>query len=167
MTAAELVDHLRGIGVQLWADGENLRYRAPQQVLTADLKAQLAAVKTDVITLLAEETTLLRAPQDRFEPFPLTDVQAAYLVGRTSAFQWGGVGCHGYAEFAVDHTERRAISGGVAQGCRPPRHVALRRSSRGVSGDMPRRARRRAGHPSVSHGRRRCRRTCRGHGTSA
>lgn len=94
MTAAELVDHLRGIGVQLWADGENLRYRAPQQVLTADLKAQLAAVKTDVITLLAEETTLLRAPQDRFEPFPLTDVQAAYLVGRTSAFQWGGVGCH-------------------------------------------------------------------------
>lgn len=104
MTAAELVDHLRGIGVQLWADGENLRYRAPQQVLTADLKAQLAAVKTDVITLLAEETTLLRAPQDRFEPFPLTDVQAAYLVGRTSAFQWGGVGCHGYAEFAVDHT---------------------------------------------------------------
>ena len=42
--------------------------------------------------------------QDRFEPFPLTDVQAAYSVGRTSAFRWGGVGCHGYAEFAVDHT---------------------------------------------------------------
>ena len=47
---------------------------------------------------------MLRAPQDRFEPFPLTDVQAAYSVGRTSAFRWGGVGCHGYAEFAVDHT---------------------------------------------------------------
>jgi len=104
VTAAELIDQVRGIGVQLWVDGENLRFRAPQGVLGADLKAQLAAAKADVIAELTRETEVLRAPQDRFEPFPLTDVQAAYSVGRTSAFRWGGVGCHGYAEFAVDHT---------------------------------------------------------------
>ncbi len=104
MSAAELIDQVRRIGVQLWVDGENLRFRAPQGVLGADLKAALAAAKADVIAELARETEVLRAPQDRFEPFPLTDVQAAYSVGRTSAFRWGGVGCHGYAEFAVDHT---------------------------------------------------------------
>jgi pyochelin synthetase len=104
VTVSELIDHVRGIGVQLWVDGENLRFRAPQGVLGADLKAKLAAAKADVIAELTRETEVLRAPQDRFEPFPLTDVQAAYSVGRTSAFRWGGVGCHGYAEFPVDHT---------------------------------------------------------------
>jgi pyochelin synthetase len=107
MSATELVDHLRSIGVQLWVDGENLRFRAPRDVLGADLKAALKAAKPDVIALLADETAPLRAPRQRFEPFPLTDVQAAYLVGRTSAFRWGGVGCHGYAEFAVDHAVAR------------------------------------------------------------
>ncbi len=107
MSAADLINHVRSIGVQLWVDGENLRFRAPKGVLGADLKAALAAAKADVIAELTHETRLLRAPQDRFEPFPLTDVQAAYSVGRTSAFRWGGVGCHGYAEFAVDHTAAR------------------------------------------------------------
>ncbi|WP_205873880.1 non-ribosomal peptide synthetase [Mycobacterium camsae] len=107
MSAAELIARVRGSGVQLWVDGENLRYRAPHGVLDAELKAQLAAAKVAVIAELTRETALLRAPQDRFEPFPLTDVQAAYLLGRTSAFRWGGVGCHGYAEFAVDHSIAR------------------------------------------------------------
>jgi len=104
VSAATLIDRVRRIGVQLWVDGENLRFRGPQGALNADLKAQLTEAKADVIAELTRETELLRAPQDRFEPFPLTDVQAAYTVGRTSAFSWGGVGCHGYAEFAVDYT---------------------------------------------------------------
>lgn len=107
MSAAGLIQQVRGLGVQLWVDGANLRFRAPQGVLDAELKAQLSAAKSDLIAELNRETEVLRAPQDRFEPFPLTDVQAAYSVGRTSAFQWGGVGCHGYAEFAVDHTVAR------------------------------------------------------------
>jgi len=107
VSAVELIDRVRRIGVQLWVDGENLRFRAPQGVLDADLKAQLTAAKADVIAELTRETEVLRAPQDRFEPFPLTEVQAAYSVGRTSAFRWGGVGCHGYAEFAVDHAVTR------------------------------------------------------------
>lgn len=103
MNAAELIDRVRRLGVQLWVDGEDLRFRAPRGVLNADLKGRLVAVKADVIAELTRQTQVLRAPQDRFEPFPLTDVQAAYAVGRTSAFRWGDVGCHGYAEFAVDY----------------------------------------------------------------
>lgn len=107
MSAAALIEQVRSMGVQLWVDGVNLRFRAPQGVLDADLKAQLSAAKSDLIAELNRETEVLRAPQDRFEPFPLTEVQAAYAVGRTSAFRWGGVGCHGYAEFAVDHAVAR------------------------------------------------------------
>lgn len=37
-------------------------------------------------------------PQHRHEPFPLTDIQQAYWVGRSSGFELGGVGIHGYFE---------------------------------------------------------------------
>ncbi|MEO3785211.1 amino acid adenylation domain-containing protein [Actinocorallia sp. B10E7] len=35
----------------------------------------------------------------RFEPFPLTDTQQAYWIGRSDAVELGGVGCHGYWEW--------------------------------------------------------------------
>ena len=41
-------------------------------------------------------------PQHRFEPFPVTDVQAAYLLGRRDAFDYGGVPCQVYAELSFD-----------------------------------------------------------------
>ncbi len=37
---------------------------------------------------------------DRFEPFPLTDIQLAYWLGRTSGFALGGA-CHVYWEFTA------------------------------------------------------------------
>lgn len=37
---------------------------------------------------------------DRFEPFPLTDIQLAYWLGRTSGFALGGA-CHVYWEFVA------------------------------------------------------------------
>ncbi len=38
------------------------------------------------------------SPQDRFEPFPLTDAQQAYWLGRSSSFELGGVTGHFYYE---------------------------------------------------------------------
>ncbi|MDJ0837507.1 MAG: amino acid adenylation domain-containing protein [Acidobacteriota bacterium] len=38
-------------------------------------------------------------PAVRYTPFPLTDVQHAYLVGRGSAFELGNIATHGYTEF--------------------------------------------------------------------
>ncbi|MGK4580325.1 amino acid adenylation domain-containing protein [Kitasatospora sp. HPMI-4] len=40
-------------------------------------------------------------PAAAAEPFPLTDVQQAYFVGRTGVFELGNVGMHGYEEFDV------------------------------------------------------------------
>ncbi len=41
-------------------------------------------------------------PKHRFEPFPLTDIQQAYWLGRSEAFELGGVGSHIYFEFDAD-----------------------------------------------------------------
>ncbi|MEU5366878.1 amino acid adenylation domain-containing protein [Streptomyces sp. NPDC005925] len=42
------------------------------------------------------------APGDRYQPFPLTDLQQAYLAGRNPEFPLGGVATHFYAEFDAD-----------------------------------------------------------------
>ncbi len=43
--------------------------------------------------------TLRPDPEHRHDPFPPTDVQRAYWVGRTDTFALGGVGCHFYTEY--------------------------------------------------------------------
>ncbi|NKA49450.1 non-ribosomal peptide synthetase [Ralstonia solanacearum] len=41
-------------------------------------------------------------PANRHAPFPLTDVQQAYWIGRDASFELGGVSTHLYAEIEVD-----------------------------------------------------------------
>lgn len=41
-------------------------------------------------------------PGSRFDPFPLTDQQQAYLVGRTGEFELGNVSTHAYYEYEGD-----------------------------------------------------------------
>jgi amino acid adenylation domain-containing protein len=36
--------------------------------------------------------------QDKYQPFPLTNIQEAYWIGRSSNFELGNVGAHGYYE---------------------------------------------------------------------
>lgn len=45
---------------------------------------------------------LIPQPAQRHEPFPLTDVQQAYWVGRSAAFELGNIAAHGYFEVERD-----------------------------------------------------------------
>jgi acyl transferase domain-containing protein/acyl carrier protein len=38
-------------------------------------------------------------PENRFEPFELTDIQQAYWVGRSGMLGMGRISCHGYSEY--------------------------------------------------------------------
>ncbi len=40
--------------------------------------------------------------ENRYEPFDLTDVQRAYLMGRDDIFQLGGTSTHGYYEYEIE-----------------------------------------------------------------
>lgn len=98
-----LVDDLETAGVQLWEESGNLRFRAPAGVMTDDRRALLRGHKDVVLDLLrrrSREVGITTRPAERFEPFPLTDMQAAYLLGRRAVFRHGGVSCHGYGELA-------------------------------------------------------------------
>ncbi|HTB49505.1 MAG TPA: amino acid adenylation domain-containing protein [Solirubrobacteraceae bacterium] len=101
MNAVELVRELEGLGVKLWEDRGELRFRAPSGLMTQDRLAVLRKNKQAVLAYVCDNddaTQLKPDPASRFEPFPLTDVQSAYLLGRRDVFDYGGVACHGYGE---------------------------------------------------------------------
>ncbi len=99
-----LLDALRAEGVHLWADAGRIHFRAPSGTLTDERRALLREHRDAVLALLEEPAApaLVPDPAARHEPFPLTDVQGAYLVGRGSAYDYGGVACHAYAELEFD-----------------------------------------------------------------
>ncbi|MFI7351618.1 amino acid adenylation domain-containing protein [Streptomyces sp. NPDC049936] len=109
MNIAELLARYADDGVVLWAQDGQLRFRAPQGRLTDTHRTELRTHKEAILRHLeAQEPTLRTDPERRHEPFPLTDIQAAYLIGRTDAYAYGGVGCHAYVELEypdldVDH----------------------------------------------------------------
>ena len=55
MTTAELIAKLHEQGVNLWFEGERIRFRAPKGALTPALRAELAARKTEVLASLRAE----------------------------------------------------------------------------------------------------------------
>ncbi|MGW2087180.1 AMP-binding protein, partial [Streptomyces sp. NPDC001880] len=106
MNVGEFVAELNAAGVAMHEEEGKLRYRAPQGVMTPDRLETLRTHRDAVLAILrAEEygAAIVADPASAHEPFPLTDVQAAYLLGRSEAFDYGGVACHGYLEIALPH----------------------------------------------------------------
>ncbi|WP_309138992.1 non-ribosomal peptide synthetase [Nocardia cyriacigeorgica] len=112
MNIPDLVTDLRQRGVHLWADDDQLRFRAPQGVLTAGDREHLVAHKPAVLAYLAEDQATLTVTADpaaAHEPFPLTPVQQAYLVGRDPTYPFGGVACANYLEIHYDAVEPDSV----------------------------------------------------------
>lgn len=98
----ELVEELQKAGVHLWEESNRLRFRAPKGVMTQERQAALRAHRDIVLDHLRHRDSTAATPSSQVctDPFPLTDVQNAYLLGRSEAFHYGGVPCHGYGELA-------------------------------------------------------------------
>ena len=45
-------------------------------------------------------------PRNRFESFTLTDLQQAYLIGRSEGIELGNISCHAYAEVDIENWDR-------------------------------------------------------------
>lgn len=108
MTITEVVNKYEALGVQFWVEGGQLRFRAPAGVLNDQRRAELRSYKEHLLTHIqdAYHSLVVADPQNRYSPFPLTDVQAAYLVGREDIYEFGGVGCHGYMELTMPCLEK-------------------------------------------------------------
>jgi amino acid adenylation domain-containing protein len=118
----ELIASLAEKGVRLWADGDQLRVRAPQGVLTGDVRDLLSRHKQELIRKLRESDgvaadaslpRIVPKPEARYEPFPLNDIQQAYWVGRTGGVELGNVTTHAYIELEGRGADLRRMSAGL------------------------------------------------------
>lgn len=74
----------------------------------SDLLASLEAKGVDIAASIQPDTRLSRIEPDlvnRHQPFPLTDIQQAYWVGRSGAVELGDVATHIYLEVDIKHGE--------------------------------------------------------------
>ncbi|MER5550623.1 amino acid adenylation domain-containing protein [Streptomyces sp. NPDC002793] len=111
MNPAELLARCADEGVHLWAQDGQLRFRAPQGRLTDGLRTALRTHKEAILHHLEADDAVLRSDEaGRHEPFPLTDIQAAYLIGRTDAYAYGGIGCHAYVELEYSELDVERVA---------------------------------------------------------
>ena len=52
-------------------------------------------------------------PQNRYKEFPLSDIQQAYLVGRSEDLELGNISCHNYFEADVEDWDRERFESAV------------------------------------------------------
>jgi pyochelin synthetase len=119
MTLNELLAQLSERGVNLWADNDQLRVRAQKGALTPELRDSLAEHKAELLLLLHQNSmsasstalpTLEPALNQRYEPFPLTDMQHAFWVGRSGVLELGNVANHGYYEIEGNNLDLKRLN---------------------------------------------------------
>jgi pyochelin synthetase len=102
---ADLLHRLAHADITLSVEGGGLRYRGPKGSLTPELRTAIAANKSELLEWLttnasAERLEFPRDPIHRHEPFPLTDLQQAYLVGERDFYSNPTV-AHLYQRYVV------------------------------------------------------------------
>lgn len=94
LRAGRFVNHVRQ------AAGVELPLSALFERPTARALSGLLAERRERVTPASHAAgTVTIRPQERHAPFPLTDVQQAYYLGRSDAFELGNVACRLYLEF--------------------------------------------------------------------
>ncbi len=100
MKLHQLLTELPQKGVQLWAEGDKLRLRAPKGVITTEQRNSMTELQPELLKFLQQfkldsETHFLPEivpdPQNLHQPFPLSDMQQAYWVGRSEMLELGTV----------------------------------------------------------------------------
>ena len=100
-STVEFLSYLRGLNIKLFASGTRLRCHAPEGVLTPALRREIGERKQEILTFLHTAVPLpavVPEPDQRYQPFPLLDLQQAYWVGRSGMFTMGNVTSHAYWE---------------------------------------------------------------------
>lgn len=82
---------------------------ALKTILAAPTVAQLAVVLDSQQDEHQSQTLITIDPDNRYQPFALTAIQQAYLLGREGDFELGNVGTQGYAEIPFEQPNLSCI----------------------------------------------------------
>ncbi|MGI0485826.1 amino acid adenylation domain-containing protein [Pantanalinema rosaneae CENA516] len=124
MDLHSLLTTLSHQGIKLSADGDSLQVDAPKGALTLELRDLLVQQKTEILTLLRQHRVsasvndlpmIIPDPASRFEPFPLTDMQHAFWIGRSGVLDLGNVSNHGYYEIEGNNLDLERLNSTLQQ----------------------------------------------------
>nr|VFJ72082.1 MAG: amino acid adenylation domain-containing protein [Candidatus Kentron sp. FW] len=132
-----LLAALKESGCRIWVEDGKLKVRTSESGITEELKERLRANREEILAYLRGTGTTISTPEEvlpqvvtdpdgRFAPFPLTDIQQAYLLGRRSDFELGGVACHAYSEIDCPYDEQKLLAFNRAWQRLVERHDMLR-----------------------------------------
>ncbi|BAZ50359.1 beta-ketoacyl synthase [Nostoc sp. NIES-4103] len=83
---------------------ESPSIKAQAEAITQIQKEQNPEIFIPVISVITPDI------EQRYQPFPLTDVQQAYWLGRSEAFELGNVATHGYIELESDRLDLERLN---------------------------------------------------------
>jgi len=106
---SDLIQNAGRRGIRFEVAGDELRVIAPEGALTPELRASLRDNKERLLEMLKREpierqvaVTPVLEPEHRYSPFPLTDLQHAYWLGRDHSVDLGTVATHLYVELECE-----------------------------------------------------------------
>ena len=95
---------------------ERIRRLSPEQRAALASRIREGKQKRVEVASGGQNDDLLRPdPEKRFAPFPLTDMQQAYWIGRTNAFEMGGIASRAYMEIECDELDVERLKGAFNQ----------------------------------------------------
>lgn len=98
--------------IVLHTEGDELVCDAPEGTLTPEIKEQILQHRAGLIKMLnsiGQDSDLPHVkadPDAAFEPFPLTENQEAYWLGRNESLESGGVGVHLFFELEFKNLDK-------------------------------------------------------------
>ncbi|MDZ8068511.1 MAG: amino acid adenylation domain-containing protein [Nostoc sp. DedQUE08] len=102
----------------------NLPPDEKRALLAKKLREKAETEQTQSTKTATKLPRIVPNPKERYKPFPLTDIQQAYWIGRMGAFQGGNVAIHAYME--IENTSLDLVSLNIAWQQLIERHDMLR-----------------------------------------
>ncbi|MEA5503579.1 amino acid adenylation domain-containing protein [Halotia wernerae UHCC 0503] len=127
MTLSEILTELCLHNVKVWVDendSNQLRIRAPKGIITPELQKIISEQKAEILLLLRENRAGVKTAnlpsinpclEKRYAPFPLTDIQHAFWIGRSGILELGNVANHGYYEIESNNLDLERLNWSLQQ----------------------------------------------------
>ena len=84
-------------------------YEATDFAELAEMISNASSIHSNNSDAVYEIGEIVSDRDNRHKPFPLTDVQQAYWLGRSNNFDFGNVSAHGYLELSVRHLDVKRL----------------------------------------------------------
>ena len=117
MDVIKIIEKCAEKNIELWVSDGKLHYKNPYGAFDNTLKKEVKENREAIIEYL-DNNSLGKIQSDetnKYVPFPVTDIQAAYLLGRSLGYVYGGIGCKIYAEFLMNFTDENKFRLAVRQ----------------------------------------------------